>query len=115
MLSGLLVVCTWPIDPGWRVVLAIAWGAFGWRELSSLRRAYVTYGYIEVGIGGTIRLSGADHATVVAQLAPGSVLLERIGWLRMETPGGDKIAELVYGNPRKNKDWRRLQVIWRHL
>ncbi len=114
-LAGLLVIVTWPIDPGWRVVLAATWSAFGSWELAQLRRVYMTYGYIEVGSDGSVRLAGNDHTTVVAELLPGSVLLGHVGWLLLKTPDGSRSAELMYGNPRKNKDWRRLQVIWRHL
>ena len=113
--SGIPIIFSWPIDAGWRITLAIAWGAFGCWELVALRRAYMTYGYIEVGIGCTITLSGESHATVTAELLPGSVLLEHVGWLVLKTSDGAKVAELMYGNPRKNKDWRRLQVLWRHL
>ena len=113
-LSGIAMILTWPVDAGWRMLLALAWGVCGCWKLAQLRRAYMSYGYIEVGTGDMVRLHGEQDATVAAELLPGSVLLEHLGWLRLRTPAGVRIAELVYGNPRKNKDWRRLQVIWRH-
>lgn len=114
-LSGIPIVLHWPIDPGWRTVLAIAWSVSGWRELAAMRRAYMTFCNIEVEIGGAITLGDHTHVSATAELLPGSILLGRVGWLRLKTAGGLRTAELIYGNPRKNKDWRRLQVIWRHL
>ena len=114
-LAGLLIIFTWPIDPDWRVLLAIAWLAVGAWELAYLRRAYMTYRYIEVGSDGAVRLLRNDDTTVVAELLPGSVLLGHVGWLLLKTADGARTAELMYGNPRKNKDWRRFQVIWRHF
>ena len=114
-LSGIPIVLHWPIDAGWRVVLAIAWSAFSWRELGAMRRAYMTFCHIEVEVGGAIALGNRAHVSATAELLPGSILLGRVGWLRLKTADGLRTAELIYGNPRKNRDWRRLQVIWRHL
>mgnify|MGYP001815240014 CR=1 FL=1 len=50
-----------------------------------------------------------------ARLLPGSVVLPRLAWIRFETGRGIRSAELLRGNCRDSDDWRRLQVIWRHV
>ena len=49
------------------------------------------------------------------RLLPGSVVLPRLAWIRFETECGVRAAELLRGDCRKGDDWRRLQVIWRHV
>ncbi len=49
------------------------------------------------------------------RLLPGSVVLPRLAWIRFETDRGVRSAELLRGNRRESHDWRRLQVIWRHI
>jgi hypothetical protein len=49
------------------------------------------------------------------QLLPGSVVLAGLAWIRYETRGGVRSAELLRGSRRESHDWRRLQVIWRHI
>jgi len=47
------------------------------------------------------------------------VLLRKVGWIRLsfELPTGRKLilGELLRGDGRRGEDWRRLQVIWRHI
>jgi hypothetical protein len=49
----------------------------------------------------------------------GGVLLSELGWIRLSVvlPDGRKLVlgEFVRGNARESADWRRLQVIWRHI
>jgi hypothetical protein len=49
------------------------------------------------------------------RLLPGSVVLPRLAWIRFETECGIRAAELLRGNCRESDNWRRLQVIWRHV
>lgn len=112
--AGILLIAGWPIG-GWQIVLVVAWTARCWLELRRYRRAYRLFRHIRCAGDGSIVLADEAHTTTDAELLPGSVLLERVGWLRLETSDGQRFAELIAGNPRKNKDWRRLQVIWRHL
>lgn len=114
-LSGAIVILNWPFDLAWRTGMTLAWFAFGCRELAVLRRAYMAFSHMDVGIHGAIRLGRYSNTPVSAELRPGSVLLSHVGWLRLQAADGTRFAELVAGNPRKNKDWRRMQVIWRHL
>lgn len=65
--------------------------------------------------GGAVEVVGQDGGWRAATLQNGSVVLSEFAWLRIETCDGRKVVELLRGNCRKNKEWRRLQMIWRHL
>jgi len=52
---------------------------------------------------------------VPASLMTGSVLLRKLGWVRLKDESGRVFVELVRGDARLSHDWRRFQVIWRHI
>ena len=60
------------------------------------------------------RLDHEGHWRPV-RLLPGCVVLPRLAWIRFETARGVRSAELLRGSRRESHDWRRLQVIWRHI
>jgi hypothetical protein len=111
--AGALAVCFLPVAPYWRVLLASAWGALAAFELVRLRRRSAPVSAYRVYADGSVDLLQADGASA-GRLMPGSVLYERVGWLRVAAVDGGAWGELVAGNCRKNKGWRRLQVIFRH-
>ena len=49
------------------------------------------------------------------ELLPGSVVTSGWAWLRLGEAGGPDYAELLRGDMRQSHDWRRFQVIWRHI
>ena len=59
------------------------------------------------------RVVGGEWRT--ASLLSGSLVLPGVAWLRISVGTGPAYGELLTGNPRKNEDWRRLLVIWRHI
>ncbi len=64
---------------------------------------------------GSLRVFGANGGWYTARLATGTVVLRRYAWIRCRMEPGRYCAELLRGNCRKSDDWRRLQVIWRHI
>lgn len=113
VLAGALALISLPVAPAPRLLLAAAWVALAAFKLVGLHRrmtavrAYRLYG------DGSLDLVYAAGARA-GRLLPGSVLYEGVGWLRVASADGAAWAELVTGNCRKNKEWRRLQVIFRH-
>ena len=101
--------------PAWaRFPALVFWVALSFREFVVLRRGwrrchrvrFLANGGVEIRDGGLWKPAG---------LADGSVLLRRLGWLRLVTDDGAVIHELVRGSCRADRDWRRLHVIWRHV
>lgn len=82
-------------------------------ELTRLLRGQRLAGRYRLYGDGSLEVFTPDGGRRLARLAAGSVLLPGIAWLRFRAPDGRIWAELVTGNPRKNKDWRRLCVIFR--
>lgn len=112
---GLAVIISVPVGVGWRGAACVLWLLFCRHELTIIRRAYARFERIRVDCSGAVELFTFGGQRHTAVLLPGSVLLPRCGWLRFELENGCKFGELVRGDSSNNKQWRRLQVIWRHL
>ncbi len=101
------------LTPGWRVPAAASVFALTAVELARLLRSQRAARRYRLYGDGAIEVVAADGGLSLASLASGSVLLPGVAWLRIRAAGGRAWGELIAGNPRKNKDWRRLCVILR--
>ena len=77
----------------------------GWSACVALR----VYG------DGAVTVRGSDGEWSPGQLEPDGVLLRRWGWIRLRTGTGRPFAEPLRGACRESREWRRLQVVWRHI
>ncbi|MDJ0749276.1 MAG: hypothetical protein QNJ11_07315 [Woeseiaceae bacterium] len=98
-----------------RLPAFVVWVVFSCRELLALRRGWRRCHRIRILADGGVEILGQSGAWYRAGLADGSVLLRRYGWLRLDPEDGAVIHEPVRGNRRRDPDWRRLHVIWRHV
>ena len=114
-LAGLALVPFVAVSPVLKTLLAVAWAALCGREWWRLRRAYATGGVLRIAAGGHVERQSDDGTREPARLCAGSVVLPRIAWLRVVPRGGPPYAELVRRESCRSEDWRRLQVIWRHI
>ena len=112
---GLLVIAAMHLPVAARLGLAAAWLAVTGREIGVLSRAWRRIDAITVDAGGEFRLVHRDGRREAARLLPGSILLSDFGWLRIAVDGRAAFAVPIRGDGRQSHDWRRLQVIWRHL
>jgi hypothetical protein len=115
LVFGLLALLLMPVGGVWRILASLSWLFFCMQELRIIRAAYSQYLAVNIDAVGEVRLvtrSGEYHAAV---LLPGSVLLPSCAWLRFKTENGLVFGELMRGDSRESNDWRRLQVIWRHI
>ena len=113
--AGLVLILQMPIAASLRTVAVLLWVGVSYRELLRFRRCYKIYSAIHVLAGGEVRLLNADQQWVLAERLNGSMLLASAAWLRLKTPDGHEFAELLRGNRRHDREWRRLHVIWRHI
>jgi hypothetical protein len=112
---GLIVVASLPWSPALLIAIGAAWaGRSGW-ELLRLCRAWTDCLGLRLAADGGAKTLGADGRWRPAGVLNGSVLLRRWGWVRLRTESGTVFAEPLRGSCRKSHDWRRLQVIWRHV
>jgi hypothetical protein len=96
-------------------VLAIAWTVLCGREWRALQRGYARNGTLRVAAGGLVERQCRDGSWRPARLCAGSIIATRFAWLRIRPRSGLRYAELVSRKSQKSEDWRRLQVIWRHI
>ena len=102
--------------PAWvRLPVLIVWVVFSCRDLVVLRRGWQRCHGVRFLASGDVEIRSGSGAWEQAELADGSVLLRRFGWLRFSTNDGTGVQELIRGCCRKDRDWRRLHVIWRHV
>ena len=113
--AGLVVILTLPLDAAVRAAACLFWSVSGYRELRALRRGYRACSAIRLAPGGELTVCSRDGEWLPGTLLAGSVVLRNLAWLRLRTAAGARTLECLRGDARKSEDWRRLQVIWRHI
>lgn len=113
--AGALLIAHLPWPPVERLAIVFAWSAGVTWELTRLRRAYAGCRALRFSSEGDIAVLGHDLEWHTAAMASGGLLLRRVGWIRVTSGPGDTFGELVCGNCRLDRNWRRLHVIWRHV
>lgn len=114
-LVGLLLTLRLPVHFAIAGAVALAWSGYFTCQLRKTMRAYAATRGLRIAADGSLRRLDATGRWRPARLLQGSVVLARLAWIRFETEQGAQAAELLGGDPRKSHDWRRLQVIWRHI
>ncbi len=114
-LAGIAMILTLPFAPAWRATgcaVCLVASAAELHRLCSGWRLFVAARVVHDGTAALLDREGAWHP---ARLQAGSVLLRRHGWLIFATDSGRGFAAAFRGQGREENDWRRLQVIWRHV
>ncbi len=112
---GVVLVVALPLHPAPKLLGCCAWLVFCWWEISMLARGFDDCGRLRMAAGGLLMYLDHKGEWREARLLPGSVVLQRVAWIRYRTDAGLRAAELLRGDCRVGNDWRRLQVIWRHV
>ena len=113
--AGILLIATLPVAPWLRAAAAAGWLLYARRDLAGLLRGYGRYRRVAIDQDRRLRLLDTDGSWLDARALPGSVVLRRCAWLRIRDHTGLVYAEPLTGSCRGNPEWRRLQVIWRHV
>ena len=114
MIAGFMLIVLMPLAPVWRVLLAAGWVGESLRELRGLVRGARRLCLIRLDADGNITAIGPDGRFEDLALLSGSMVLSRLGWLRVRFPDGNRYGELLRGDPARDPEWQRLQLIWRH-
>ncbi len=114
MITGSVLILLMPLAPVWRLVLAAAWVGESLRELRGLARGAARLRFIRLDAEGNISGIGPDGRLEALTLLSGSIVLSRLGWLWLQFSDGSRYGELLRGDPARDREWQRLQLIWRH-
>ena len=114
MISGFVLILFMPLDPVLRILLSCAWLGENTRECRRLVRGAARVRLIKLDALGNIAAITADGRSEPLTLLSGSIVLSRLAWLRVKFPDGSRYAELLRGDPARDLEWHRLQLLWRH-
>ena len=114
-IAGVVVIATLPFPAAFLGAGVVFWSALMFMRLRHLWRSWSVCRRLRIRAGGEIAVCGPDGTWRDAALLPGGVLLRHWAWLRYRTSSGRIAVELLRGCCRESRDWRRLQVIWRHI
>jgi hypothetical protein len=114
MLTGIGLILFMPLAAQWRFLLVVAWVGESYRELRALVRGAARLRRILLDAEGNVAGRKPGGRSEVLTLQTGSIVLSRVGWLRVRFPDGQRYGELLCGDPARDLEWQRLQLIWRH-
>ena len=114
MLIGIALILFMPLATPWRFLLVVAWVSESYRELRVLVRGAARLRRIRLDAEGNVSGQNPDGRREILTLLTGSIVLSRVGWLRVRFPDGGSYGELLRGDPARDLEWQRLQLIWRH-
>jgi hypothetical protein len=112
---GLPLIASLGIALSVRSVLAAVWLIVFARQWLRFRHAYIRNGILRLDSDGEISCRRSPGNWEPLVLLPGSVVTSGWAWLRLSEAHGPDYAELLRGDIRQSHDWRRFQVIWRHI
>ena len=112
---GLLVIISLPIGDFLCAAASLIWLLFGSAEMLLISSVHNRFGRILLRCDGSVQLHDRSGQWQAATIQSGTVVLPRLAWLRLKTANGRRYRELVCGKSSESEQWRRLQVIWRHL
>ncbi len=115
IIAGIAVSLTMSLDALLRLLLTLACIVLGRFELRRLRRGQQACTAIRIMHDGSVRIRDGNETWLAAALESGSIVTNSLAWLRFQRADGVMIMELLRGDARYCRDWRRLQVIWRHI
>ena len=115
LFCGALAIASLPAWVAWKSFGLVAWSIAGGRDLWLIALGYKQCVRIRLHYDGSVQAFSSRGHSVAATLRAGSVVTTGFAWLRIEPADGRPFGLLLRRKAAQNKDWRRLQVIWRHL
>ena len=118
-LLGIVTICSLPIDGRLEALGAAVWSlqaGIQWHLISSAHKRFQRVRIHCDGAAELLDKSGVWHAAIICNEC---IVLPTFAWLKLKPAQGGTYCELLRGSARgislQNQQWRRLQVIWRHL
>lgn len=96
-----------------RLALLAAWLGHSLRELYRQSAGMRRVRRLRLWSTGEAVAIAPDGSVVTLEHASGSVVLPALAWLRFRFPDGLYYGELLRCNAGGERDWHRLQLLWR--
>lgn len=113
--AGIAIVLILPLATELRAFGLLLWVALSATELRRSKRGFDCCTCVRLRCDGSVDVRDRDDEWLSGSLSGGSLVLASHAWLRIRLEDGRRIDELLRGDARRSHDWRRLQVIWRHI
>ena len=113
-LTGTLIISFMPIYWALRIPLALVFIGESCRELRRLNRGAARLQQLRLDAAGNVLGLGPGGQVEPLALLSGSIVLEKLAWLRVRFADGLEHGELFRPNPGTDPEWQHLQLIWRH-
>jgi hypothetical protein len=113
--AGLVIILILDIAADLRALAGALWIVAGRYELRVLQRRFDALIAIRLFSDGSVAVLNEHEEWQPGQCQSGCIVLRKLVWLRLRTADGTRFTELLCGDVRRSHDWRRLQVIWRHV
>jgi len=113
--GGIVAIAGLPFAGTWRILGAVIWSVASVVELSLVAKGHSNCQSLRIEQDGNMQIRMTNGCCMPATLSAGSAVLGAFAWLRFTAENGRRHVELFRRESPGNKDWRRLQVIWRHL
>jgi hypothetical protein len=98
-----------------RAFAAAVWALWGGMQWFLITSAYKRYQRVRIYSDGTAELMDRAGHWHPAAVCDDCIVLATYAWLKLKPAPGGTYCELMRAASSENKQWRRLQVVWRHL
>ena len=112
---GFVIILTLDLSAALRAIGCIVWWLWAHIEWVRIERGFANCRAIRVNSDRSIEVLNSEMEYIPSRLVGGSTVLPNMAWIRYETSNGSRAAEFFVGDCRSSSEWRRLQVIWRHV
>lgn len=113
--TGFVIILTLDMPAALRALGCIAWWLWTYLEMDRIERGFANCRAIRVNSDRSLEVLNSEMECIPSRLLGGSMVLPNMAWIRYETGSGSRAAEFFIGDCRSSNEWRRLQVIWRHV
>lgn len=115
MVTGIAVILWMPVLLWQTLALQVTWCLFSASELYRTWRCYKSASAYLVYADGTVDILAYDGSRKSGVYASGSIAGRRIAWLRVRRADGRMVSEFIARKTQESEEWRRFQVICRHV
>jgi hypothetical protein len=112
---GIVTIAHLPTGDLLRVAGVLAWCCVAGYEIVDISSSHKRYSRLRVFADGDVKLRTRDGQWQTAALHRGCIVLSTLAWLNLRLADGGRYRALLRGDALESEQWRRLQVIWRHL